>query len=75
MPRMPFALAAVALLAACGSDNREAGGVTPAEAEALDQAAEMLESERLPVEAIPPPVVPPQPAGERSPPPAQTPGG
>ena len=44
MPRMPFALAAVALLAACGSDNREAGGVTPAEAEALDQAAELFEA-------------------------------
>jgi hypothetical protein len=46
-------------LAACGgSDSREAGGVSPAEAEALDQAAEMLEAERLPAEAIPPPEAP-----------------
>jgi hypothetical protein len=47
-------------LAACGgSDSREAGGVSPAEAEALDQAAEMLEAERLPAEAISPPQPPP----------------
>jgi hypothetical protein len=46
-------------LAACGgSDSREAGGVSPAEAEALDQAAEMLEAERLPAEAIAPPQSP-----------------
>lgn len=48
------------ILSACGgSDSREVGGVSPAEAEALDRAAEMLEAERLPAEAIP---VPRQPA-------------
>lgn len=57
-------LPALLVLAACGgADNREAGGVSPAEAEALDQAAEMLEAERLPVEAIPPaPAAPASPA-------------
>lgn len=38
-------------LTACGDDNREAGGVTKSEAEALDQAAEMVEQSRPPVEA------------------------
>lgn len=57
-------LPALLVLAACGgAGNREAGGVSPAEAEALDQAAEMLEAERLPVEAIPPaPAAPASPA-------------
>ena len=64
--RTTIALPALLILSACGgSDNREAGGVSPAEAEALDQAAEMLEAERLPAEAIPPPVAqtPVKPAG------------
>jgi hypothetical protein len=53
--RTPILISVLLILAACGgSDSREAGGVSPAEAEALDQAAEMLEAERLPVEAIPP---------------------
>jgi hypothetical protein len=57
--RTLIALPALLVLAACGgSDSREAGGVSPAEAEALDQAAEMLEAERLPAEAIPPPSAP-----------------
>lgn len=60
-------LPALFVLAACGeADNREAGGVSPAEAEALDQAAEMLEAERLPAEAIPP-APPPPPAAPASP--------
>lgn len=75
MPRQLLSLAVLAFLAACGSDNREAGGVTPAEAEALDEAAQMLESERLPAEAIPPPAAAPQPAAQSSASPAQTPGG
>lgn len=54
--RTRFLFPPLLALAACGgSDSREAGGVSPAEAEALDRAAEMLEAERLPAEAIPPP--------------------
>ncbi len=57
--RIPILLAALLVLSACGgSDSREAGGVSPAEAEALDRAAEMLEAERLPAEAIAPPQTP-----------------
>jgi hypothetical protein len=52
-------LSVLLILSACGgSDSREAGGVSPAEAEALDRAAEMLEAERLPAEAIPAPQQP-----------------
>lgn len=57
---------ALLALAACGdSDNSEAGGVSPAEAEALDRAAELLEAERLPAEALPsaPMSAPVKPAG------------
>jgi hypothetical protein len=58
--RILLPLSALLILAACGgSDSREAGGVSPAEAEALDRAAEMLEGERLPAEAVLPPPVPP----------------
>ena len=56
IPLLTFAL----LLAACGADTREAGGVTKSEAEALDDAAEMIEQQRLPVEAMTPP--PPEPS-------------
>lgn len=43
------------LLAACGGgDSRTAGGVTPDEARALDEAAEMIEARRLPAEALEP---------------------
>ena len=45
----------LALLAACGRDDATAGGVTPGEARALDEAAEMLEARRLPDEALAPP--------------------
>lgn len=65
-PMIRLALIPLSLaLAACGTDNREAGGVTAAEADALDDAAEMLEAERLPAEAIPPPASAPSatPAG------------
>jgi hypothetical protein len=45
-------------LAGCGGEpsNRTAGGVTPDEARALDEAAEMVEARRLPAEALRPPV-------------------
>jgi hypothetical protein len=44
------------LLAACGSDTDPGpGGVTVGEARALDEAAEMLDEQRLPPEALPSP--------------------
>jgi hypothetical protein len=55
MRNLPLLPALLALAACGGADSREAGGVSPAEAEALDKAAEMLEAERLPPGAIPPP--------------------
>jgi hypothetical protein len=50
-----LACAAAALaLAGCGNDNDPGpGGVTVGEARALDDAAEMLEQQRLPEEAGP----------------------
>ena len=49
-------LAAILLLTGCGKADNEPGpgGVTVGEARALDEAAEMIEAERLPPEAIPP---------------------
>lgn len=56
--------ALVLLLAACGDDNRTAGGVTKSEADALDDAAEMVEQQRLPAEAAQPPAPSAAPSGE-----------
>jgi hypothetical protein len=47
-------LAALVLLAACSDETRTAGGVTKAEAEALDEAAEIIEQQRMPAEAAAP---------------------
>ena len=57
---MPAALAAGALLAGCGPNDTDPGpgGVTVGEARALDEAAEMLDEQRLPAEALPPPSEP-----------------
>jgi hypothetical protein len=49
-------LAATLLLAGCGPGDTDPGpgGVTVGEARALDEAAEMLDEQRLPAEALPP---------------------
>jgi hypothetical protein len=49
-------LAAILLLSACGSGDNDPwpGGVTVGEARALDEAAEMLDEQRLPADALPP---------------------
>ncbi len=50
-------LALLAALSACGSGDGQSGpgGVTAGEAQALDDAAEMIEARRLPAEALRPP--------------------
>ena len=47
--------AAALLLAGCGPNDTDPGpgGVTVGEARALDEAAEMLDEQRLPAEALP----------------------
>lgn len=52
--RRSLAMAGLALLAGCGGgdDGPGTGGVSVEEAEALDQAAEMLDSQRLPPAAL-----------------------
>ena len=55
MRAIAFGLA-VLLLAGCGPNDTDPGpgGVTVGEARALDEAAEMLDEQRLPKEALPP---------------------
>jgi len=49
----PAAFVAALLLAACGSDDDPGpGGVTVGEARALDEAAEMLDEQRVPEEVL-----------------------
>ena len=56
MARLGPQLAAALLLAGCGPSETDPGpgGVTVGEARALDEAAEMLDEQRLPTEALPP---------------------
>jgi len=63
MHTLPIAFALLALTACGKADNEPGpGGVTVGEAKALDEAAEMIEAERLPAEAVPPVAQPePQP--------------
>ena len=57
--RRPILLAVLLLLAACEKADNEPGpgGVSMGEARALDEAAEIIESRRLPDEALRPPMV------------------
>ena len=59
-------LAACTLLGACGQADTDPGpgGLSVGEARALDQAAEMLDQQRLPAEALQEPDVSPQAEGE-----------
>lgn len=72
-------LALAVLVAACGPKETDPGpgGVTVAEAKALDQAAEMLEQRRLPPEATqdetPAPKGKASPAAQSSPSPTASP--
>ena len=63
--------AAALLLAGCGPNDTDPGpgGVTVGEARALDEAAEMLDEQRLPAEALPSPA----PDGTSTPEPRETP--
>jgi len=65
---LPFALLT---LAACGKADNDAGpgGVSVGEARALDEAAEMVESRRLPDAMLRPPMAPasPTPAAQAKP--------
>lgn len=55
MRTLPIALALLALTACGKADNDPGpGGVTVGEAKALDEAAEMIESERPPAQVVPP---------------------
>ena len=54
MPRLPFAAVLALVLAGCGDEGASApGGVSAGEAEALEDAAAMLDERRLPPEALP----------------------
>ena len=48
MKRLATTLAALAALAACSDEAEPVDVVTPSEAQALDEAAEMLDEQRLP---------------------------
>jgi hypothetical protein len=65
---LPASLAGALLLAGCGQQDNDPGpgGVTVGEARALDEAAEMLDEQRLPAEALPAPAPTGEPSGERA---------
>ncbi len=50
---LPLSLSALSLLAGCNSDSGDSPeGVSPGEAQALDEAAEMIEAQRLPPDVL-----------------------
>ena len=59
---MLLAFGSLTLLAGCGPGENDPGpgGVTVGEAQELDEAAAMLESQKLPAEALDNPPQPPQ---------------
>lgn len=65
MPRLVLIAALLPLLAACDSGGTGApGGVSPGEAKALEEAAEMLDERRLPPDALPPEAAPAEMTGD-----------
>lgn len=64
-------------LAACGKADNDPGpgGVTVGEARALDEAAEMIEAQKLPAELVAPPQLAPSADPAKAPQPAATPTG
>lgn len=53
-PRLPLAALLALVLAGCGGESASApGGVSPGEAEDLEDAASMLDERRLPPDALP----------------------
>jgi hypothetical protein len=65
--RLLILIALVPALAACEGGGADApGGVSPGEAEALEDAADMLDERRLPPEALPPEATPTGAAPARS---------
>ena len=69
------ALLATGLLSACGTDGPATDGVTVGEARALDEAAEMLDEQRLPKDALPPTKAGETPAAQPSETPSAAPAG
>jgi len=67
--RLLGALPAALVLAGCGPNDTDPGpgGVTVGEARALDEAAEMLDEQRLPERALPSPASSPAPEAEETP--------
>lgn len=64
-PALPLALALLPVLAACDSAGADApGGISAGEAEALNNAAEMLDQRRLPPQALPPEAAPAEMTGD-----------
>jgi len=67
-------LAPLLALTACSSEDRRAGGTTASEARALEDAADMLDDQRLPAGSVPS-GAPASPAPSASPQPSAKPPG
>lgn len=69
MTRNALALGCAMLLCGCGASDNDPGpgGVSVGEARALDEAAEMLDQQRLPAEALAEPGEGAAPAGDAQP--------